>query len=118
MRLKFSEFINSSSENIKFSTLQEFLQNAANFLSDSVNEQSKIKFPDNINFFNFSYFLLSAPTLVYEVSYPRTMRVRFRYVYLNSVLFFKNSYVLKEVVGFCVCLAISQILSIVYEYLF
>lgn len=33
-------------------------------------------YPHNVTFWNFFYFLC-APTLVYELNYPRTERVRF-----------------------------------------
>ncbi|KAK4530132.1 hypothetical protein CCYA_CCYA03G0989 [Cyanidiococcus yangmingshanensis] len=36
-------------------------------------------FPANVNWSNFVYFM-AAPTLVYETEYPRTERVRYRYV--------------------------------------
>jgi hypothetical protein len=36
-------------------------------------------FPANINWSNFVYFM-AAPTLVYETDYPRTERIRYRYV--------------------------------------
>jgi len=36
-------------------------------------------FPANVNLGNFAYFMV-APTLVYETEYPRTERVRYRYV--------------------------------------
>jgi len=38
-----------------------------------------VTYPQNVTFGNFFYFLL-APTLVYEISYPRTQRVRITYV--------------------------------------
>jgi hypothetical protein len=35
-----------------------------------------VAYPHNVTFWNFFYFLC-APTLVYELNYPRTERVRF-----------------------------------------
>lgn len=40
-------------------------------------------FPYSVNLRNFSYFLLAAPTLVYETSYPRTSSIRVRYILSN-----------------------------------
>jgi hypothetical protein len=34
-----------------------------------------VAYPDNVTFWNFFYFLC-APTLVYELNYPRTERIR------------------------------------------
>ncbi len=36
-------------------------------------------YPQNVTFGNYMYFLW-APTLVYQISYPRTKRIRLRYV--------------------------------------
>ena len=41
-------------------------------------EKKEVKYPENVNFSNFFYFLC-APTLVYEVEYPRTTHIRWGY---------------------------------------
>lgn len=51
-------------------------------LSDSAYkpfEDAEVKFPDNVTFANYLYFL-AAPTLVYELNYPRTPKIRWKYV--------------------------------------
>jgi sterol O-acyltransferase len=48
------------------------------------NDPSLLIFPSNVNFANFIYFL-SCPSLVYEVSFPLTTRIRWGYFF--SLLF-------------------------------
>lgn len=38
-----------------------------------------VQYPDNLNIFDLYYFIL-APTLCYELNFPRTQRIRKRYV--------------------------------------
>jgi sterol O-acyltransferase len=49
------------------------------------------EYPNNINFFNFTLFMWM-PVLVYETQYPRTERIRKRYIirkgaYIISILY-------------------------------
>ena len=43
------------------------------------------KFPNNINLKNFYYFILFAPTLVYELQFPRTTKIRWFYLFKQFV---------------------------------
>ena len=61
--------------------VQQGLMKSVNFCTFELETQAqKIKFPENLtynNFFEYSMF----PTLVYEVSYPRTERIRWGYLF-------------------------------------
>jgi len=47
-------------------------------------ETESVKFPDNVTLGNFFYFLC-APTLVYELEYPRTEKIRIGYILEKAV---------------------------------
>jgi hypothetical protein len=40
---------------------------------------SHLIYPENLTLRNFAYFL-AAPTLIYQLTYPRSERLRFRYI--------------------------------------
>ena len=46
-----------------------------------------VQYPDNLNLLDLYYFIL-APTLCYELNFPRTQRIRKRYVLRCEALFF------------------------------
>jgi len=46
--------------------------------------KESVKFPDNVTLGNFFYFLC-APTLVYELEYPRTEKIRIGYILEKAV---------------------------------
>lgn len=48
--------------------------------TQSSQEEKKVVFPSNVSFSNFLDFLL-IPTLVYELSYPRTEKIRWNYLF-------------------------------------
>ncbi|KAG9018340.1 hypothetical protein FRB93_000043 [Tulasnella sp. JGI-2019a] len=54
--------------------------------SAGVNGQKRVRFPDNVTLKNFADYQL-IPTLVYELEYPRTERVRPFYVFEKTVAF-------------------------------
>ncbi|KAH3903574.1 uncharacterized protein SCDLUD_001216 [Saccharomycodes ludwigii] len=63
----------------------ESLNNSIEFCTAELNSQSDKKdgnnvFPKNINFKNFFMFTMY-PTLVYQISYPRTNKIRWYYVF-------------------------------------
>lgn len=76
--LTFSE--NALKKNTFEPHVEELLQKSIKFCKFEISSQSKtIEFPRNItlkNFFTYTMF----PTVVYQIDYPRTERVRFRYL--------------------------------------
>lgn len=52
------------------------------FCMEEINSQSPsgIKFPDNINLFNYFQYSMF-PTLVYQIEYPRTDKISWKYVF-------------------------------------
>ncbi|GJQ11306.1 hypothetical protein GpartN1_g3097.t1 [Galdieria partita] len=67
--------------------LQEFRQatgkKRSNVKKLDDNSISHSGFPYSVNLKDFTYFLLAAPTLVYETSYPRTKEIRVNYIFWN-----------------------------------
>lgn len=46
---------------------------------DGVPHSAHLQYPENVTASNFAYFLL-APTLIYQLTYPRSARFRSRWV--------------------------------------
>jgi len=59
------------------------------------------EFPDNVRFLDYVYFILCAPVLTYETFYPRTPRIRKRFV-------------VKKLIQIIVCLFIMHIIIVQY----
>lgn len=60
------------------------IQQSANDVTDFEHEMndcgnSLVQYPDNLNFGDLYYYIL-APTLCYELNFPRTQRIRKRWV--------------------------------------
>jgi sterol O-acyltransferase len=76
---KLKRLEDSSSKDIEKETK---LLASINFCKEELESQSNngIRFPDNITFFNhFQYTMF--PTLVYQIEYPRTDKIRWNYVF-------------------------------------
>nr|CAD7398849.1 unnamed protein product [Timema cristinae] len=61
-------------------------ENVANGLANSKNkpEVGLVQYPDNLNLHDIIYFIF-APTLCYELNFPRTTRIRKRHLYIPLV---------------------------------
>ncbi|EME29548.1 Diacylglycerol O-acyltransferase 1 [Galdieria sulphuraria] len=69
--------------------LQEFRdaieKKRGNIKSLENSNTSRSGFPYSVNLKDFTYFLLAAPTLVYETNYPRTKEIRVKYILWNLI---------------------------------
>eukprot|EP01135_Chromosphaera_perkinsii_P001050 Nk52_evm20s157 gene=Nk52_evmTU20s157 len=82
-----SSDINSiDTKNVEFTPTAAMLQRAASALAFSSQHEkvsyTPIQYPDNVTFGSLIYFL-AAPTLCYELSYPRTQTIRIGFVIRN-----------------------------------
>ncbi|KAK9872917.1 hypothetical protein WA026_020269 [Henosepilachna vigintioctopunctata] len=66
---------------ISFTTLLKSSENTTDTSSEVLGKQEKeiVQYPDNLNFRDMFYFLC-APTLCYELNFPRTGRIRKRFL--------------------------------------
>ncbi|KAK6632049.1 hypothetical protein RUM44_007079 [Polyplax serrata] len=55
-----------------------------NHVSDDSYEKKLVKYPDNLTLKDLMYFML-APTLCYELNFPRTCRIRKRFLFKRAV---------------------------------
>lgn len=79
---------------------QEKNANGSNGTANGVKDHYKelIQYPDNLNLKDLSYFLL-APTLCYELNFPRTTRIRKRFLIKR---------ILEVVIGINIVMALFQ----------
>ena len=69
-----------------------------NHFTDEEIEKKLVKYPDNLTLNDLIYFIL-APTLCYELNFPRTCRIRKRFLIKRA---------LEVLVGFHVLVALFQ----------
>ena len=62
-------------------------------MSNSLNFGRIVKYPKNLTFDNIYYFWF-APTLCYQLNYPRTKRIRFRYTCILLVVIFSTTFLM------------------------
>ncbi|CAM9022836.1 unnamed protein product [Wickerhamomyces anomalus] len=78
--LKFSRQFQKKNEDIEDDHVKNLINESIEFCEFELQSQSNIEpFPTNINlknFFNYTMF----PTLIYQIEYPRTERIRWSYV--------------------------------------
>lgn len=92
--LKFSKNALAKSKETAKPEIIETLKRSRDFCTFELESQSKKEpFPQNINFKNYFMYTMF-PTLVYQIEYPRTKRVRWDYVFEKLCAIFGTIFVM------------------------